>query len=129
MKEIVFKHYFEGKVTPESLPNALLKSVKHRRYYSFKSRQNKLEKTLTLNNIMLAKLCEDCISDRIDKSTAENIAFTLLGSKHIKWTDNRVNFLIFNWVSSEINFPLTKPNLKKFKRLIESRKKVSAKLN
>lgn len=129
MKEIVFKHYFEGKVSPESLPNALLKSVKHCRYYSFKSRQNNLEKTFILNNSMLAKLCEDCISERIDKSTAEHIAFTLLGSKRIKWTDNRINFLVFDWASSEINFPLTIANLKKFKRLIESQKKVSTKLN
>jgi len=129
MKEIVFKHYFEGKLEPESLTKALLKCVKYRRFISFKLRQKKFSKDFTLNKAMLAKLCEDCINERIDISTAETIAFTLLGSKHIKWTDNRINFLVFNWVASEINYPLTNKNLKKFKRLIESRKHICAKLN
>jgi hypothetical protein len=75
----------------------------------------------------LIRLCDAVLSEQLDPQELETIGFCLAMSEAFLWDDereagSRVSETVHEWASPEINFPLTLPNIVKFReRLLTGR--------
>lgn len=68
----------------------------------------------------LIKCCDDVINNSIDPNFLDELSFLLIGSIYFNWNsnDNVISEVIFEWNNPTINFPLTKNNIKEWKKYL-----------
>ncbi len=65
---------------------------------------------------MLLRLCDAALESRISPHALRIIAFTIISSPAIEWRDALVGEVLHDWSAPEVNWPLTEPNVKQFRR-------------
>ena len=114
MREQILKEYFDGTISADKLSDDLIATVevkgsiaKHN-IINFKS-----DTDFVVTSKHLIQLCKDVLNDKIKLADMETIAFSLRSSDFFTWDSDtidggRVDEVIFNWESPEINTPTTK---------------------
>ena len=118
MNEEILKKYFEGTATVKDLDKDLIGTVKIERNVSRHMITNfSHDSDFNVKSIHLIKLCDDVLNENLKLSDLGIIAFALVASDYFSWDSEtidgeRVSEVIFQWDSPEINYPLTKENVK-----------------
>ncbi len=127
MTEKLLRDYFESKITAELL-NEDLEGNRVKTGYDTSTvygNQIQSEKEFLINTSHLLKLCEDCIEELISAENLKTIAFALICSEYFIWDENTpegkvVDETIHDWDNPNINFELTKENLKLWKKYLQT---------
>jgi hypothetical protein len=70
---------------------------------------------------LLLKLCNDVLARNLKPNHLTTISFALICSDYFQWDTNDdevVTNVIFDWDNSDINYPVTIENLKKWKHYL-----------
>ena len=127
MKEKILKEYFEGlvsaKVLNEDVTGSKVKTGSDTYEINIQIIEANEEYSITLEHIL--KLCTDAIKGEISSENLSTIAFALIGSDYFEWNESdkigkRISNIVFEWDNPEINFPITKENLKLWKEYLET---------
>ena len=114
MKEQVLKEYFDGTISADKLSDDLIGTVEVKgAIANYNIINYKSDADFVVTSKHLIKLCKDVLDKRIKLADLRAIAFSLRCSDFFTWdsdtTDGgRVDEIIFNWESPEINTPTTK---------------------
>ena len=65
----------------------------------------------------------------IGEKDFENYAWNLITEEHFAWEDDVVDDIIYQWDSPEINFPITKRNIRLWKHPLETDENLLADYN
>ncbi len=68
---------------------------------------------------LIAK-CNQYLNGEIKEKDFENYAWNLITKEHIDWDDDVISDIIYQWDSPEINFPITKQNIRLWKHQLET---------
>ena len=122
MKEDTLKSYFEGKVSVDVLAEEVASSIVNKgviRQHHIKD----MDEEYPVNSSCILKLCEEGIAENLTPEHLTIIAFCLRASDSFMWDSDtedgeKVDEVIFNWESPEINYPATEQNLKLWKHYL-----------
>lgn len=81
-----------------------------------------------LRSDLIAK-CDQYLNDQIKEKDFEDYAWNLITEKHFDWDDDVISDIIYQWDSPEINFPITKTNIKLWKHQLETGENLLADYN
>ena len=127
MKEKILKEYFEdlvsAKVLNEDVTGSKVKTGNDTSALNIQIIEANEEFSIALDHIL--KLCVDAIKGEISIENLSTIAFALIGSDYFEWNESdgigkRISNVVFEWDNPEINFPITKENLKLWKEYLET---------
>ena len=117
MRESILAQYFDGRVPPSTLADALetVRGTNVLREDSNLFCDLSYDREITLSDLM--KLGQDFIDGLIDASSVEAVCFFLGGTDHFSWDNTShdgaiVADLIGDWGSPETAYPITKKNVK-----------------
>jgi hypothetical protein len=73
----------------------------------------------------LIRVCDAVLKRSIRPELLEAIGFCLVASDHFKWNDEteegkRVDDTAHDWAAPQINYPLTRRNVRQFRRRLET---------
>ena len=77
---------------------------------------------------LIAK-CDRYLNGEIQESDFENYAWNLITVEHFDWDDDVISDIIYQWDSPEINFPITKTNIRLWKHQLETGENLLADYN
>ncbi|GEM_PF-703564 len=86
------------------------------------------QKIEILRSDLIAK-CDQFLNGKIDEEEFENYAGNLITKEHFGWEDDVIDDIIYQWDSPEINFPITKTNIRLWKHQLETDENLLADYN
>jgi hypothetical protein len=118
MRELVLRHFFEGKCSAAELAQDVAGSIKQTsRIASVVSIEN-MDGEFSLTADMAVRLCDAVLTGELPPEALHTIGFTLTASDSFHWdadTDEVLADVIADWSCPEINYPLTLENVQRFR--------------
>jgi len=71
----------------------------------------------------LVPICDAVLVGQLDAAVLETVGFCIIASDCFRLAedlDDRLSFALHHWSSPDINYPLTLPNVRKWKELLET---------
>ena len=81
-----------------------------------------------LRSDLVAK-CDQYLNGEIKEKDFEDYAWNLITEEHFDWNDDVISDIIYQWDSPEINFPITKTNIRLWKHQLETNENLLAEYN
>jgi hypothetical protein len=119
VREAALRDFFIGRLTPERLGAAVAAAVEsvdghHRRVHveDLPPGENVVVRAETL-----IRLCDAVLAGHLAASALEVIAFVIVASERLQVDpdDERVQRVLFDWMTPEVNYELTPGNLRMFR--------------
>jgi hypothetical protein len=81
------------------------------------------DEEVTITAEMLVRLCDAVLAGTLPDSALEIIAFAVLASDHLHWSedDDLVGRVLYVWATPEINWELTSSNMRMFRDWLTGR--------
>jgi hypothetical protein len=79
-----------------------------------------LNQEIKISRSDLIAKCDQYLNGEIQEKDFENYAWNLITEEHIDWDDDVISDIIYQWDSPEINFPITKQNIRLWKHQLET---------
>jgi len=79
-----------------------------------------MNKDIEISRKDLIKKCDDFLSGKINEESFETYASKLIVDDNIIWDDDVISDIIFQWDTPEINFPITKTNVRLWKHQLKT---------
>lgn len=118
--------FFEGKIDAAALSTDLENTIVAE-HDVFRYKIQDMEEFFQLRPEHLASLCDAVLADQIEPEHLETIAFCITASDAFMYDTNTpdgdlVGEVCSDWSAPEINYPLTKENVKKFRERLTTAK-------
>ena len=127
MHEAILRDFFVGAATVEALRHDLAGAVVQTSSDVFSQHVVPAKGEFEVTSRHLIRLCDAVLEDGLPAQDLETVAFCLIASDFFHWDSDtpdgcRVSETLFDWDSPEINYPLTKATVAKFRsRLVDGR--------
>jgi len=79
-----------------------------------------LNQEIKISRSDLIAKCDQYLNGEIEERDFENYAWNLITEENIDWDDDVISDIIYQWDSPEINFPITKQNVRLWKHQLET---------
>ena len=114
------RDFFLGRVEAADLARDLENAFTRTGRDSSRLNMRDLDASFAVTAAHLIRLCDAVLADLIPAQSLEAIGFGLIASDHFEWDGEnpdgeRVAEALYDWSSPEINYPLTKGNVAKFR--------------
>ena len=86
------------------------------------------EETKIFRSDLITK-CDKYLNGEIKEKDFEDYAWNLITEEHFDWDDDVISDIIYQWDSPEINFPITKTNIRLWKNQLETDENLLADYN
>lgn len=120
MQELTLQQFFEGQRNIQTLRQELAAAVESRGPNWTSQQIIPMGTDFTVTPQHLVLVCDAVLDDSLPPSLLEAVGFCLTASDRFYWdTDTPAGTLVantvFDWAAPEVNYPLTKENVQKFK--------------
>ena len=88
-----------------------------------------LDKEIKISRSDLIAKCDQYLNGEIVEKDFENYAWKLITKDYFDWDDEVISEIIYQWDSPELNFPITKKNIKLWKHQLETEENLLADYN
>lgn len=74
-----------------------------------------MRRDFVITSEMLIRLCVAALERQLSPVSLSAVAFAIIASDHFEWHDELVGEVLHDWSSPDINYPLSRDNLERFR--------------
>lgn len=128
MHEATLRDFFVGRIDAKSLAEDLIDACTVAPSMTFHNIVN-MDSTFAVESSHLVKLCDAVLNGLLSAEKLESIGFCLVASDTFEWNSSTPDGTllaetIHDWAAPEINFPLTRSNVLKFRHQLLTKENV-----